>query len=71
MAETLSSLEVGVLVNNVGISYAFPQWFNELTEGEVQSMMQINMESVVWMTRAVLPQMLARKRTRTIRLSRT
>ena len=31
----LDALEVGVLVNNVGISYAFPQWFHELTDDEV------------------------------------
>ena len=30
--------DVGVLVNNVGISYAFAQWFDELTDAEVQSL---------------------------------
>ena len=69
MTDTLSALEVGVLVNNVGISYPFPQWFNELSEAEVQSMMQINMESVVWMTRAVLPQMLQRKKGAVVNMS--
>ena len=62
MTELLSKLEVGVLINNVGISYAFPQWFNELTDDEVQQLMTVNIESVVWMTRAVLPQMLQRKK---------
>merc|ERR1719261_2184033 len=69
MTTALSSIEVGVLVNNVGISYPFPQWFNELTEAEVQSIMTINIESVVWMTRAVLPQMLARKKGAVVNMS--
>ena len=69
MTEALSSIEVGVLVNNVGISYPFPQWFNELSEDEVQSIMTINIDSVVWMTRAVLPQMLQRKKGAVVNMS--
>jgi len=69
MTETLSKKEVGVLVNNVGVSYAFPQYFDELTEGEIQSLLTINIESVVWMTRAVLPQMLQRKKGAVVNMS--
>jgi len=69
VTEMLSGLEVGVLVNNVGVSYAFPQWFHELTDDEVDSIMTVNMQSVVWMTRAVLPQMLSRKRGAVINMS--
>ena len=54
--------DVGVLVNNVGISYAFAQWFDELTDAEVQSLISLNVESTTWMTRAVLPGMLQRQR---------
>ena len=69
MTQLLSGLEVGVLVNNVGISYAFPQWFDELTESEIQTLMTVNIESVVWMTRAVLPQMLQRKKGAVVNMS--
>ena len=31
----LAGMEVGVLINNVGISYEFAQWFHELTDAEV------------------------------------
>lgn len=61
LKESLSGLEVGVLVNNVGVSYDFPQWFHELTDTEVQKLLSLNVESTTWMTRAVLPGMLARK----------
>ena len=69
MTDLLEKIEVGVLVNNVGMSYPFPQWYHELTETEVQSLMTMNMESVVWMTRAVLPQMLSRKKGAVVNLS--
>jgi 17beta-estradiol 17-dehydrogenase / very-long-chain 3-oxoacyl-CoA reductase len=69
MMGVLDKLEVGVLVNNVGISYAFPQWFHELTEDEIQSLLTVNIESVVWMTRAVMPQMLKRKRGAVVNMS--
>ena len=36
METLLEKLEVGVLVNNVGISYAFPQWLHELTVSHEQ-----------------------------------
>ena len=69
VTKMLSELQVGVLVNNVGISYPFPQWFHELTDEEVDSLMTVNMQSVVWMTRAVLPQMIERKSGAVINLS--
>lgn len=59
--KALDGLEVGVLVNNVGISYEFAQWFHELTDAEVHGLIALNVESTTWMTRAVLPGMLARK----------
>jgi len=69
VTEALAGKEVGVLVNNVGISYAFPQWYHELTDAEVSALMTVNVESVVWMTRAVLPLMLARKRGAVVNMS--
>lgn len=69
LAAKLNKLEVGVLVNNVGISYAFPQWFDELTDEEVQSLLTVNIDSAVWMTRAVLPQMLQRKKGAVVMMS--
>jgi len=57
----LKELEVGVLINNVGVSYEFCQWFHELSDAEVQSLISLNVESTTWMTRAVLPGMLDRR----------
>lgn len=62
VAKEVKDLEVGVLINNVGVSYRYPMFFDELTDDEVQQLMTMNIESTVWMTRMVLPGMLERKK---------
>ena len=62
VAKVVKDLEVGVLVNNVGVSYRYPMFFHELTDDEVQNLMTMNIDSTVWMTRMVLPGMLERKK---------
>ena len=62
ISKFLSPLEVGVLVNNVGVSYPFPKYFNELTDSEVEALTVLNVDSTVWMTRIVLDGMMSRKR---------
>lgn len=65
VAEMLKSLEtrggVAVLVNNVGVSYPFPKYFDELDDDQVAGLVELNVNSTVWMTRLALPGMLARK----------
>jgi len=62
----IASLDVGVLINNVGISYPFTKYFHELKDDEVGGLIEINVNSTVWMTRLVLGNesqgMIARKR---------
>ena len=58
----LKDLDVGVLVNNVGMSYPFCQFFHELSDESVEQLMSLNIDSTTWMTRIVLPGMLERKR---------
>jgi len=62
VAKVVTGLEVGVLVNNVGVSYRYPMFFHELSDGEVQNLMTMNIDSTVWMTRMVIPGMLERKK---------
>lgn len=54
--------DVGVLVNNVGISYPYTKYFDELEDERVQQLMTLNIDSTTWMTRIVLPGMKQRKR---------
>jgi len=62
----IASLEVGVLINNVGLSYPFTKYFHELKDDEVAGIVDVNVNSTVWMTRLVLGDtnagMIARKR---------
>ena len=62
IAKELEGLEIGVLINNVGMSYRYPRYFHELPDEEVQSLLTMNIDSTVWMTRMVLPGMLERKK---------
>jgi 17beta-estradiol 17-dehydrogenase / very-long-chain 3-oxoacyl-CoA reductase len=62
VAKVVKELEVGVLVNNVGVSYRYPMYFHELTDSEVQDLMTMNIDSTVWMTRMVLPGMIESKK---------
>jgi len=57
----LQNMEVGVLINNVGMSYSYPQYFTEIGGESVEELISTNVDSTVWMTRAVLPGMEARK----------
>jgi 17beta-estradiol 17-dehydrogenase / very-long-chain 3-oxoacyl-CoA reductase len=58
----LKNLDIGVLVNNVGISYPFTMFFHELSDENVEQLLTLNVNSTTWMSRIVLPGMLARKR---------
>jgi|GEM_PF-1483422 len=51
----------GILINNVGMSYPFPLYFHELSDDEVSSMIELNVNSTTWMTRIALPIMLPNK----------
>uniref|UniRef100_A0A671P0Z0 3-ketoacyl-CoA reductase n=1 Tax=Sinocyclocheilus anshuiensis TaxID=1608454 RepID=A0A671P0Z0_9TELE len=58
----LAGLEIGVLVNNVGISYPYPEFFLHIPDLEnfITNMINVNITSVCQMTRLVLPRMEAR-----------
>ncbi|GBG26039.1 Very-long-chain 3-oxoacyl-CoA reductase [Hondaea fermentalgiana] len=64
VAEAFSALDggLGVLVNNVGMSYPFPLYFHELSDEDVRGLLELNVTSTTIMTRLALPVMLAQKK---------
>lgn len=71
IAKQLEGLEIGVLVNNVGMSYENPEYFLALPDADklIDNMLACNIKSVLSMTRIVLPQMVERSRGVIINLS--
>ena len=67
--KVLEPLDIGILINNVGMSYRYPRFFDELTDEEVTQLMTMNIDSTVWMTRMVLPGMLAKKKGAIVNIS--
>mmetsp|Transcript_97049 Transcript_97049/g.277692 ORF Transcript_97049/g.277692 Transcript_97049/m.277692 type:complete len:241 (+) Transcript_97049:105-827(+) len=65
----LATKDVGILLNNVGVSYSFARYFHELTAEEVDNMVELNVNSTTRMTHLVLPGMLERKRGSIINVS--
>jgi 17beta-estradiol 17-dehydrogenase / very-long-chain 3-oxoacyl-CoA reductase len=53
--DELKNLDIGVLINNVGISYQFPKYFHELDDERVDQLISVNINSTTLMTRIVLP----------------
>mmetsp|Transcript_6887 Transcript_6887/g.7916 ORF Transcript_6887/g.7916 Transcript_6887/m.7916 type:complete len:316 (-) Transcript_6887:1795-2742(-) len=53
--------DLGILVNNVGMSYNFPVYFHELEDGKVSDLINLNVTSTTVMTKLVLPIFLAKE----------
>ncbi|KAH9395119.1 hypothetical protein TYRP_005189 [Tyrophagus putrescentiae] len=65
IADQLSDLEdVDVLVNNVGISYVYPEYFTKIPESKalLDSIVNCNLFSVMQMIEIILPKMERRRR---------
>jgi len=64
--EKTKDLDVGVVVNCAGLSYAFPEYLTELLESKeawrVDAMVKLNVASVTKMTSIFLPAMAEKKR---------
>lgn len=60
--ETVEGLDVGILINNVGVSYPYARFFHEVDEELLKHLIRVNVEGTTKVTQAVLPGMLKRKK---------
>lgn len=60
--EAIEGLDVGVLINNVGVSYPYARFFHEVDEQLLQNLIKVNVEGTSKITHAVLPNMVKRRK---------
>lgn len=60
--EALKDREIGILVNNVGIFYAYTDYFTNLSEDILWDLIHVNIASATMMTHIVLPGMVKKKK---------
>lgn len=61
ISNAVEGLSVGVLVNNVGVSYPHALYYDEVSVPLLDDLVNVNVRSVLLVTRAILPGMKARK----------
>ncbi|NWZ17261.1 HSDL1 protein, partial [Agelaius phoeniceus] len=67
--EALKDREIGILVNNVGIFQAYPDYFTNLSEDMLWDLIHVNIASATMMTHIVLPGMVKKKKGAIVNLS--
>ncbi|KFP69766.1 PREDICTED: inactive hydroxysteroid dehydrogenase-like protein 1 [Acanthisitta chloris] len=67
--EALKDREIGILVNNVGMFYTYPDYFTNLSEDTLWDIIHVNIASANMMTHIVLPGMVKKKKGAIVNIS--
>nr|XP_027098062.1 very-long-chain 3-oxoacyl-CoA reductase 1-like isoform X1 [Coffea arabica] len=62
IGEAIEALDVGILINNVGVSYPYARYFHEVDDELLKNLIKVNVEGTTKVTQVVLPGMIGRKR---------
>jgi 17beta-estradiol 17-dehydrogenase / very-long-chain 3-oxoacyl-CoA reductase len=60
--ESIADKDVGVLVNNAGLSYPYTMYFDEVDDQRIEDMMAVNVRAVTMLTKATIGKFLAKKK---------
>ncbi|XP_031270494.1 very-long-chain 3-oxoacyl-CoA reductase 1-like [Pistacia vera] len=60
--EGIEGLDIGILINVAGLNYPTARYFHEVDEELMQSLIKVNIDSVTWMTKSVLPIMIRKRK---------
>ncbi|XP_038892142.1 very-long-chain 3-oxoacyl-CoA reductase-like protein At1g24470 [Benincasa hispida] len=60
--EVIEDLDVGILINNVGITYPNASFFHEVDEKVWMNVFKVNVKGTTWVTKAVLPKMIKKNK---------
>ncbi|KAK4265021.1 hypothetical protein QN277_026127 [Acacia crassicarpa] len=62
IGEETEGLDVGVLVNNVGMASPYPRYFHEDDLEFMEAIIKVNLEAITWVTKAVIEGMIGKKK---------
>lgn len=62
MEVAIKGLEIGVLINNVGVTYNEAMYFHEVEEKVWMNLVNVNLRGTTWVTRAVIKGMIKRRK---------
>ncbi|KAL2725435.1 very-long-chain 3-oxoacyl-CoA reductase-like [Vespula squamosa] len=62
IAKTTKELEVGILINNAGMSYEHPEFLTNMPEETLNNILQLNVVGLTGTTRVILPGMMKRRK---------
>ncbi|XP_060215707.1 very-long-chain 3-oxoacyl-CoA reductase-like protein At1g24470 [Lycium barbarum] len=62
IGKAIKGLDIGVLINNVGVTYRRAMFFHEVDENIWKNLVKVNLEGTTLVTMAVLPGMIRRRK---------
>lgn len=62
LSQLIESLDIGILINNVGLSHSIPVSFLETDDREIKDIVTINVVGTLRITKLIAPRMVAKKR---------
>eukprot|EP00494_Astrolonche_serrata_P023875 UN24133 len=62
VTDVCKDIDVGILINNVGLSYEYPEFFQNVDIARFEKIMSVNNHALTVMTRLLVPQMLKKKK---------